>query len=83
MQIRNVCSLTLRDSFTHIVVSLTSTFAGIRMTGRDEINTSFSIPVAMAAGSKAAAVNTEFYPTGINRATGFFHVSWRANARPY
>jgi hypothetical protein len=37
----------------------------------------------MAAGSKAAAVNTELYPTGIDIATGSFHVSWRANARPY
>lgn len=78
-----MCCLTLRDSFTHIVVSLTSTVAGIRTTGRDEINSSFSIPAAMAAGSKAAAVNTELYPTGLDLATGSFHVSWRANARPY
>ena len=85
LQICNVCCLTLRDSFTHIVVSLTSTVAGIRTTGRDEIrvHSSFSIPAAMAAGSKAAAVNTELYPTGLDLATGSFHVSWRANARPY
>jgi len=78
-----VCSLTLRDSFTHTVVSLTSAVAGIRIIGRDKINSSFSIPAAMVAGSKAAAVNTELYPTGIDIATGSFHVSWRANARPH
>jgi hypothetical protein len=53
------------------------------MTGRDEINSSFSIPAAMAAGSKAAAVYTELCPTGIDITTGSFHVSWKANARPY
>jgi len=83
LQISNVCSLTLHDSFTHTVVSLTSTVAGIRMTGRDEINSSFFIPAAMAAGSRAAAVNTELYHTGIDIATGRFHVSWRANSRTY
>jgi len=83
LQICNVFSLTLRDSITHTVVSLTSAVAGIRMIGRDEINSIFSIPAAMAAGSKAAAVNTELYPTGIDIATGSFQVSWRAKARPY
>lgn len=83
MQICIVCSLTLGDSLSHTVVRLTSTVADIRITGTDEINSSFSIPAAMAAGSKAAAVNTELYPTGIDIATGSFHVSWRANARPY
>jgi len=75
LQLCNVYSLTLRDSFTHTAVSLTSTVAGIRIIGRDEINSGFSIPAAMAAGSEAAAVNTELYPTGIDIATGSFHVS--------
>lgn len=78
-----MCSLTLRDSFTHTIVSLTSTVAGIRMIGRDEINSSFSVLAVMATGSKAATVTTELYPTGIDIATGSFYVSWRANARPY
>jgi hypothetical protein len=64
-------------------MSRTSTVAGIRETGRDEINFSFSIPAAIAAGSKVVKVTTELYPTGIDIPTGSFHLSWRANVMPY
>ena len=60
-----MCSRTLRDSFTHILVSPTSA-VGIHMAGKDDVNSSFSIPVAIAAGNTAAAVNTELYPTEID-----------------